>query len=161
MPEFIYEDLLPIGADETEYRLISKAGVSTFEADGRTFLKVSPEAIRNLTEVAMHDISHYLRSEHLAQLANILKDPESSPNDRFVALDLLKNANISAGGILPMCQDTGTAIVMGKKGQQVLTSERDEVTISRGIYDAFTKLNLRYSQLAPVRCGERREEHRK
>jgi len=154
MPEFIYEDLLPIGADETEYRLISNAGVSTFEADGRTFLKVSPEAIRNLTEVAMHDISHYLRSEHLAQLANILKDPESSPNDRFVALDLLKNANISAGGILPMCQDTGTAIVMGKKGQQVLTSERDEVTISRGIYDAFTKLNLRYSQLAPVTMWE-------
>jgi fumarate hydratase class I len=154
MPEFIYEDLLPVGPDQTEYRLISKEGVSTFEADGRTFLKVSPEAIRNLTEVAMHDISHYLRSEHLAQLANILKDPESSPNDRFVALDLLKNANISAGGVLPMCQDTGTAIVMGKKGQQVLTSERDEVTISKGIYDAFTKLNLRYSQLAPVAVWE-------
>ena len=154
MPEFIYEDLLPIGPDQTEYRLLSKEGVSTFEADGRTFLKVSPEAIRNLTEVAIHDISHYLRSEHLQQLANILKDPESSPNDRFVALDLLKNANISAGGILPMCQDTGTAIVMGKKGQQVLTEERDEVTISKGIYDAFTKLNLRYSQLAPVTVWE-------
>jgi fumarate hydratase class I len=154
MPEFIYEDLLPVGPDQTEYRLVSKDGLSTFEADGRTFLKVSPEAIRNLTEVAMHDISHYLRSEHLQQLANILKDPESSPNDRFVALDLLKNANISAGGILPMCQDTGTAIVMGKKGQQVLTSERDEVTISKGIFDAFTKLNLRYSQLAPVTVWE-------
>ena len=154
MPEFIYEDLLPVGADTTEYRLISKDGVSTFEADGKTFLKVSPEAIRNLTEVAMHDISHYLRSEHLQQLANILKDPESSPNDRFVALDLLKNANISAGGVLPMCQDTGTAIVMGKKGQCVLTSERDEVTISRGLYDAYTKLNLRYSQLAAVSMWE-------
>ena len=154
MPEFIYEDLLPVGADTTEYRLISKDGVSTFEADGKTFLKVSPEAIRNLTEVALHDISHYLRSEHLQQLANILKDPESSPNDRFVALDLLKNANISAGGVLPMCQDTGTAIVMGKKGQCVLTSERDEVTISRGIYDAYTKLNLRYSQLAAVSMWE-------
>ena len=154
MPEFIYEDLLPIGEDETEYRLVSNEGVSTFEADGRTFLKVSPEAIRKLTEVAMHDISHYLRSDHLAQLAKILRDPESSPNDRFVALDLLKNANISAGGILPMCQDTGTAIIMGKKGQQVLTSERDEVTISRGVYDAFTKLNLRYSQLAPVTMWE-------
>jgi len=154
MPEFIYEDLLPVGADTTEYRLISKDGVSTFEADGKTFLKVSPEAIRNLTEIAMHDISHYLRSEHLQQLANILKDPESSPNDRFVALDLLKNANISAGGVLPMCQDTGTAIVMGKKGQCVLTSERDEVTISRGIYDAYTKLNLRYSQLAAVSMWE-------
>ena len=154
MPEFIYEDLLPVGADTTEYRLVSKDGVSTFEADGRTFLKVTPEAIRNLTEVAIHDISHYLRSDHLQQLANIFKDPESSPNDRFVALDLLKNANISAGGILPMCQDTGTAIIMGKKGQQVLTSERDEVTISRGVYDAFTKLNLRYSQLAPVTMWE-------
>ena len=154
MPEFIYEDLLPVGADTTEYRLVSKEGVSTFDADGKTFLKVSPEAIRNLTEVALHDISHYLRADHLQQLANILKDPESSPNDRFVALDLLKNANISAGGILPMCQDTGTAIVMGKKGQHVLTSERDEVTISRGIYDAFTKLNLRYSQLAPVTTWE-------
>jgi fumarate hydratase class I len=154
MPEFIYEDLLPIGPDTTEYRLVSTEGVSTFEADGRTFLKVTPEAIRALTEVAIHDISHYLRSEHLQQLANILKDPESSPNDRFVALDLLKNANISAGGVLPMCQDTGTAIVMGKKGQQVLTSERDEVTISRGIYDAYTKLNLRYSQLAPVTTWE-------
>ena len=150
MPEFIYEDLLPVGPDTTQYRLISSDGVSTFEGDGKTFLKVTPEAIRNLTEVALHDISHYLRSEHLQQLANILKDPESSANDRFVALDLLKNANIAAGGILPMCQDTGTAIVMGKKGQQVLTSEQDEVTISRGIYDAFTKLNLRYSQLAPV-----------
>jgi fumarate hydratase class I len=102
----------------------------------------------------MHDISHYLRGEHLQQLANILKDPEASPNDRFVALDLLKNANISAGGILPMCQDTGTAIIMGKKGQQVLTTERDEITISRGVFDAFTKLNLRYSQLAPVTVWE-------
>jgi fumarate hydratase class I len=102
----------------------------------------------------MHDISHYLRGEHLQQLANILKDPESSPNDRFVALDLLKNANISAGGILPMCQDTGTAIIMGKKGQYVLTSERDEITISRGVFGAFTKLNLRYSQLAPVTMWE-------
>jgi len=154
MSEFIYEDLLPIGPDKTEYRKISGDGASTFTADGKTFVKVSPEAIRNLTEIAMHDISHYLRGEHLQQLANILKDPESSPNDRFVALDLLKNANISAGGILPMCQDTGTAIVMGKKGQYVITSERDESTISRGIFDAFTKLNLRYSQLAPVTMWE-------
>jgi fumarate hydratase class I len=98
----------------------------------------------------MHDISHYLRSDHLAQLASILDDPESSPNDRFVALDLLKNANISAGGILPMCQDTGTALVMGKKGQHVITSEKDEISISRGVYESFTKLNLRYSQLAPI-----------
>jgi len=153
-PEFKYEDLLPIGEDSTEYRLLSKEGVSAFSADGREFLKVEAGAISNLTEVAIHDISHYLRSEHLAQLANILKDPESSPNDRFVALDLLKNANISAGGVLPMCQDTGTAIVMGKKGQQVLTSEKDEISISKGVYDAFTKLNLRYSQLAPLSTWE-------
>jgi len=153
-PEFSYQDLLPIGPDETEYRLISNEGVSPFTADGRQFLKVSKDAISNLTQVALHDISHYLRSEHLEQLANILKDPESSPNDRFVATDLLKNANISAGGILPMCQDTGTAIVMGKKGQQVLTEEKDEISISRGVYDAFTKLNLRYSQLAPVTTWE-------
>jgi fumarate hydratase class I len=153
-PEFTYQDLLPIGEDKTEYRLLSSEGISTFTAEGREFLKVSPSAISNLTQVAIHDISHYLRAEHLQQLANILKDPESSPNDRFVALDLLKNANISAGGILPMCQDTGTAIVMGKKGQQVLTDEKDEISISKGVYDAFTKLNLRYSQLAPVTTWE-------
>lgn len=123
-PEFSYQDLLPIGEDKTEYRLLSSDGITTFSADGKEFLKVSPALIENLTEVALHDISHYLRSEHLAQLANILKDPESSPNDRFVAIDLLKNANISAGGVLPMCQDTGTVIVMGKKGQQVLTTEK-------------------------------------
>ena len=154
MADFAYEDLLPIGKDETEYRLVSTEGIATFEADGKVFLKVSPEAISQLTEIAMHDINHYLRSSHLQQLANILADPESSPNDRFVALDLLKNANISAGGILPMCQDTGTALVMGKKGQYVITSERDEISISRGVYDAYTKLNLRYSQMAPVTTWE-------
>ncbi len=160
MPEFNYGELLPIGADTTAYRLLSKDGVSTFEGGGHTFLTVDSKAITNLTEVAMHDISHYLRSAHLQQLANILKDPEASPNDRFVALDLLKNANIAAGGILPMCQDTGTALVMGKKGQYVLTNlnkekkEKDEESISRGIYNAFTKLNLRYSQLAPVTTWE-------
>ena len=153
-PEFSYEDLLPIGPDTTEYRKISSDGVATFAAEGKEFLKVSPEAITNLTQVAIHDISHYLRAAHLQQLQNILKDPESSPNDRFVALDLLKNANISAGGILPMCQDTGTAIVMGKKGQRVLTSEKDEVSISRGVYNSYTELNLRYSQLAPVTTWE-------
>ena len=153
-PEFSYQDLLPIGEDKTEYRLLSSDGIATFSADGKEFLKISPAVIENLTEVALHDISHYLRSEHLAQLANILKDPESSPNDRFVALDLLKNANISAGGVLPMCQDTGTVIVMGKKGQQVLTTEKDELSISKGVYEAFTKLNLRYSQLAPVTTWE-------
>jgi fumarate hydratase class I len=150
MPEFNYEDLLPLGPETTTYRKLDIDGVSTFSADGRTFLKVTPGAIERLTAIAIHDINHYLRSEHLGQLASILKDPEASPNDRFVALDLLKNANISAGGVLPMCQDTGTALVMAKKGQQVLTDEKDEVTISRGIYNAYTSLNLRYSQLAPI-----------
>ena len=149
-PQFSYSDLLPIGEDKTKYRNIGKDGVSVVKLGDREFLQVAPEALTLLTETAIHDISHYLRAEHLQQLANILKDPEASPNDRFVALDLLKNANISAGGILPMCQDTGTAIVMGKKGQYVLTTAKDEVAISQGIYDAYTKLNLRYSQMAPV-----------
>ena len=150
MPEFTYSDLLPVGEDTTEYRLVTTEGVSTFNAGGIEFLTVAPEAITRLTEEALHDISHYLRPAHLQQLANILDDTEASPNDRFVALDLLKNANIAAGGILPMCQDTGTALVMGKKGQHTLTSEKDEVSISRGVYNAYTKLNLRYSQMAPV-----------
>jgi fumarate hydratase class I len=150
MPDFTYSDLLQLGPDQTSYRRITGAGVSTFEADGIEFLKVSPEAITALTYEAIHDISHYLRKEHLQQLRNIVNDPEASANDRFVALDLLKNANIAAGGILPMCQDTGTAIVMGKKGQHTLTSEKDEISISRGVYDAYTQLNLRYSQMAPV-----------
>jgi fumarate hydratase class I len=156
MPEFAYCDLLPIGPDATEYRLVTKEGVSTVSAAGRTFLEVSPEALRLLTAQAMHDIAHYLRPAHLSQLASIMNDPEASPNDRFVALDLLKNANIAAGGILPMCQDTGTAIVMGKRGQNVLTDGRDEEHIARGVYDAYTKLNLRYSQLAPVTMWEER-----
>ncbi len=150
MPEFNYSDLLPIGEDTTEYRLVSTEGVSTFTAQGIEFLQVAPEAITRLTEEAIHDISHFLRPAHLQQLANILADSEASPNDRFVALDLLKNANISAGGVLPMCQDTGTALIMGKKGQHTLTSEKDEVSISQGVYNAYTKLNLRYSQMAPV-----------
>ena len=149
-PQFSYSDLLPIGKDKTKYRNIGKAGVSVIKLGDREFLQVAPEALTLLTETAIHDISHYLRAEHLQQLANILKDPEASPNDRFVALDLLKNANISAGGILPMCQDTGTALVMGKNGQYVLTTAKDEVAITQGIYDAYTKLNLRYSQMAPV-----------
>jgi fumarate hydratase class I len=149
-PQFSYSDLLPVGEDKTKYRNLGKAGISVIKLGDREFLQVEPEALTLLTETAIHDISHYLRAEHLQQLANILKDPEASPNDRFVALDLLKNANISAGGILPMCQDTGTALVMGKKGQYVLTTAKDEVAISQGIYEAFTKLNLRYSQMAPV-----------
>ncbi|GAA2660639.1 fumarate hydratase [Streptomyces lunalinharesii] len=150
MPEFAYTDLLPTGEDDTPYRLVTSEGVSTFEADGRTFLKVEPEALRTLAAEAMHDIAHYLRPTHLTQLRKILDDPEASANDRFVALDLLKNANIAAAGVLPMCQDTGTAIVMGKRGQQVLTEGGDEAALSRGIYDAYTQLNLRYSQMAPL-----------
>ncbi|WP_137979362.1 FumA C-terminus/TtdB family hydratase beta subunit [Streptomyces violaceusniger] len=154
MPEFAYSDLLPLGEDTTPYRLVTSEGVSTFEADGRTFLKVEPEALRTLAAEAMHDISHYLRPAHLAQLRRILDDPEASANDRFVALDLLKNANIAAAGVLPMCQDTGTAIVMGKRGQNVLTQGGDEEALSRGVYDAYTKLNLRYSQMAPLTMWE-------
>jgi len=153
-PEFHYSDLLPIGPDESEYRFLGKEGIEVVEAAGRTFITVSPEAITKLTEEAIHDINHYLRPAHLQQLRNIIDDKDASANDRFVALDLLKNANISAGGILPMCQDTGTALVMGKKGQQVLTSERDEISISRGVFNAYTKLNLRYSQMAPVTVWE-------
>ncbi|MFC5817105.1 fumarate hydratase [Nonomuraea harbinensis] len=150
MADFDYTDLLPLGADDTEYRLITSEGVRTVEAAGRTFLEVDPEALRQLTEAAIHDISHFLRPSHLAQLRKIVDDPESSGNDRFVALDLLKNASISAGGVLPMCQDTGTAIVMGKRGRHVLTDGRDAEAISRGVYDAYTKLNLRYSQMTPL-----------
>jgi fumarate hydratase class I len=150
MPAFDYTDLLPLGPTDTPYRLLTTDGVSTVEAAGRELLVVEPEALRLLTATAMRDIAHLLRPGHLQQLRNILDDPEASPNDRFVALDLLKNANIAAGGVLPMCQDTGTAIVMGKRGQDVLTRGRDEEHISRGVYDAYTTLNLRYSQLAPL-----------
>ena len=153
-PTFSYSQLLPLGKDETKYRLVSKEGVKVVKLGDRQFLEVAPEALTKLTAEAIHDISHYLRPDHLQQLANIITDPESSPNDRFVATDLLKNANISAGGILPMCQDTGTALVMAKKGQHVLTTSNDEVAISQGIYDAFTNLNLRYSQLAPLTTWE-------
>ena len=149
-PQFSYADLLPIGEDKTKYRNIGKAGVSVIKLGDREFLQVEPEALTLLSETAIHDISHYLRAGHLQQLADILKDPEASPNDRFVALDLLKNANIAAGGILPMCQDTGTALVMGKRGQYVLTTAKDEVAIAQGIYNAYTNLNLRYSQMAPT-----------
>jgi fumarate hydratase class I len=156
MADFTYTDLLPTGPDETPYRLLTTEGVSTVDAGGRTFLQVAPEALRTLAYEAIHDIQHLLRPAHLAQLRRILDDPEASPNDRFVALDLLKNANIAAGGVLPMCQDTGTAIVMGKRGQHVLTEGPDESAISRGIFDAYQTLNLRYSQLAPLTMWDER-----
>ncbi len=155
MVEFRYEDMLPIGEDPTPYRLLTTEGVETVEGpDGRTFLKVAPEALELLAETAMHDIAHYLRPAHLAQLRTILDDPEASPNDKFVALDLMKNANIAAGGVLPMCQDTGTAIIMGKRGQQVLSDGTDERPLSQGVFEAYTKLNLRYSQNAPLTMWE-------
>ena len=124
MTEFVYQDLLPLGPDDTPYRLLTTDHVSTFEAAGQRFLQVEPEALTLLTRQAMRDIAHLLRPGHLAQLRRILDDPEASANDRFVALELLKNANIAAGGVLPVCQDTGTAIVMGKKGQYVLHRRR-------------------------------------
>ena len=150
MADFAYSDLLPLGPDTTEYRLVSGEGVSTFSAAGRTFLKVEPEALTRLTAEAMHDIAHYLRTEHLEQLRSILDDPEASDNDRFVATELLHNANIAAGGVLPMCQDTGTAVIMGRKGEQVLTFADDAEAISRGVYDTYHTSNLRYSQLAAL-----------
>jgi fumarate hydratase, class I len=156
MPEFSFTELLPTGPDDTEYRKLDLTGVSEAEAYGRKFLQIEPGVLTALTREAMRDIAHLLRPGHLRQLRSILDDPEASPNDRYVALDLLKNACIAAGGVLPMCQDTGTAIVMGKRGQHVLTDGRDEVHIARGIYDAYTQLNLRYSQLAPLTMWDER-----
>jgi fumarate hydratase class I len=154
MPEFRYADLLPLGEETTEYRQLASDGIAVRSAFGRDFIEVEPGVLALLTETAMHDIAHLLRPGHLRQLRSILDDPEASGNDRFVARDLLQNACIAAGGVLPMCQDTGTAIVMGKRGQQVLTDGRDEEHIARGVYDAYTKLNLRYSQLAPLTMWE-------
>ncbi len=159
MVEFAFEHLLPgaggNGADETPWRLVTTDGVSVVDGPGgRPFVQIAPEALRLLTETAMHDINHYLRPAHLEQLRRILEDDEASNNDKFVALDLLKNANIAAGGVLPMCQDTGTAIIMGKRGQGVLTDGDDEKPLSQGVFDAYTRLNLRYSQMAPVTTWE-------
>jgi len=150
MADFDFTELFPLGPDTTKYRLISTEGVSTFDTPEGTFLKVDPSAITLLTSTAMRDIAHLLRSSHLQQLRNILDDPEASDNDRFVALDLLKNASIAAGGILPMCQDTGTAIVKGKKGQFVFTGGGDEEAIAKGVYDTYLTSNLRYSQIAAL-----------
>ena len=153
-PEFAYTDLLPLLEDPyatTTYRRLSGDGISTVDGpDGHTFLRVDPEALRLLTATAMRDISHLLRPTHLAQVAAILDDPEASDNDRFVALELLRNANIAAGGVLPSCQDTGTAVIVAKKGQLVLTDGSDREAMSRGVYDTFQTSNLRYSQLAPL-----------
>jgi fumarate hydratase class I len=156
MPEFAYTDLLPLGPDTTDYRLLTADGITTHRSLGREFLEVDPEALTLVAREGMRDIAHLLRPGHLRQLRAILDDPEASPNDRYVARDLLKNACIAAGGVLPMCQDTGTAIVMGKRGGEVLTDGRDEEHLARGIFDAYTQLNLRYSQLVPASMYEER-----
>ncbi len=150
MAAFEYQDILPLGADDTPYRLLTTEGVSTFEAAGHTFLRVAPEAITRLTTEAMKDIAHLLRPGHLSSLSKILDDPEASDNDRFVAVELLKNACIAAGGVLPSCQDTGTAIVKGKKGQFVFTGGGDEAAIAHGVFDTYLTSNLRYSQMAAL-----------
>src|SRR2546430_2547971 len=156
-PTMRYSPLLPLGPDTTDYRLLTTDGVELVDGPrGLRFLSVDPAVLTRLTAEAMHDIAHYLRPAHLAQLRSIVADPEASPNDRFVAMDLLRNANIAAGGVLPMCQDTGTAIVMGKRGRHVLTDGTDEEAIARGVFDAYTTLNLRYSQLAPITMWEER-----
>ncbi|MFM8482345.1 MAG: fumarate hydratase [Actinomycetota bacterium] len=154
MAEFAFTEILPLGKDETPYRLVTTEGVSTFETSAGTFLKVDLAAITRLTQEGMREIAHFLRPSHLQQLRNILDDPEASDNDRFVAHDLLKNAAISAGGVLPMCQDTGTAIVKAKKGQFVFTGGGDEEAIARGVYDTYLTSNLRYSQMAPLSMYE-------
>ncbi len=159
MPEFDFTEVLlldanPGGPHDTTYRLVTTEGVSTFETSEGRFLKVEPEALTRLTQEAMRDIAHLLRPTHLQQLRNILDDPEASANDRFVAMDLLQNANIAAGGVLPMCQDTGTAIVKAKKGQYVFTGGGDEQAIARGIFNTYQTSNLRYSQMAPITMYE-------
>jgi fumarate hydratase class I len=151
MPTFAYQEILETGHhDATTWQRISSDHVEEFEARGKKFLHVAPEALTLLTKTAMFDIAHLLRPGHLGQLRAILDDPEASANDRFVALELLKNANIAAGGILPGCQDTGTAIVMGKKGQYCITDGNDEAAISKGVFDTYAEANLRYSQVAPL-----------
>ncbi|MEO0035118.1 MAG: hypothetical protein RLZZ501_1141 [Pseudomonadota bacterium] len=154
MSDFAYHELFPLGPDETPYRPLGAEGVATTRLDGQEILTVTPAAITRLIKEAIRDTSHLLRPGHLAQLRAILDDPEASDNDRFVAYDLPKNACIAAGGVLPMCQDTGTAIIMGKKGERVWTGGSDEAAISRGVAEAYTELNLRYSQTAPLSMYE-------
>jgi fumarate hydratase, class I len=156
MPEFTPAELLPLGADTTEYRLLTADGVTPRGAFGKEFIEVAPELLTLVAREGMRDIAHLLRPGHLRQLRSILDDPEASPNDRYVARDLLQNACIAAGGVLPMCQDTGTAIIMGKRGGEVLTDGRDEEHLARGVFDAYTQLNLRYSQLAPLTMWDER-----
>ena len=153
-PEFIYQDILEIGADDTAYRHLTSEFVSVSEFEGQEILKIDPAALTHLAKEAIRDVSFMLRPAHLKQVASILDDPEASQNDHHVAMTLLRNAEVSAQGVLPFCQDTGTAIVMGKKGQQVWTGAKDEEALSRGIYETYTKENLRYSQTVPLNMYE-------
>ena len=150
MTAFKYQEMFPAAEDSTDYRLLTDAHVSAASFGGVEVLKIDPDGLTRLTEQAFYDVSHLLRSSHLKQLAGILEDPESSANDRYVAFELLKNAVISAEGVFPMCQDTGTAIIIGKKGQRVWTDCSDEAALAKGVYNAYTKGNLRYSQNAPL-----------
>ena len=150
VPPYKHTPLFPLGKDTTTYRKITSAGVRVEKIMGRDMLVVEREALRALAEAAFIDISHLLRPAHLKSLKSIVEDPEASDNDKFVAFDFLKNANIAAGGVLPMCQDTGTAIIMGKKGRLVFTDGEDEAALAEGSRDAYLKKNLRYSQLAPL-----------
>ena len=150
MSNFVHHTMFQVGEDPSPYRKLSIDYVSEAQFDGKKILKIDPQAIIELTFEAFKDVSHLLRPEHLAQLSKILDDPEASDNDRFVALDLLKNANIASGGVLPMCQDTGTAIIMGKKGQNVWTGGGDEAAVSEGVERTYLETNLRYSQVAPL-----------
>ncbi|PZP45446.1 MAG: fumarate hydratase [Azospirillum brasilense] len=152
--DFRFSPLLPLGEDRTRYRRLPIEGVKTLEVAGKRVLSIPEKALEDLAFAACHDVSHLLRPAHLTQLRKILDDPEASPNDRFVALDLLKNANIAAGGVLPMCQDTGTAIVFGKKGQRVWVEGDEEEALSYGVFRTYTETNLRYSQMAPLSMFE-------
>src|SRR6185503_11194688 len=154
LPSYRHTPPFPLGKDTTTYRKITAEGVRVETVLGREVVVVSHEAMRALSEAAFTDINHLLRPAHLASLKHIVEDPEATGNDKFVAYDLLKNANIAAGGVLPMCQDTGTAIVMGKKGRAIVTDGSDEGAIAEGIRDAYLKKNLRYSQVAPLSMFE-------
>src|SRR6202163_2328091 len=151
---FLYSPMFPLGPDRTVWKRLPIEGVRTATCVGQSVLRIAPEALSELAVRACHDVSHLLRPAHLASLRAILDDPEASSNDRFVALDLLKNANIAAGGVLPMCQDTGTAIVFGKKGQRVWVDGDEEEALSWGVHRTYTETNLRYSQMAPLSMYE-------
>jgi len=154
--EFKYQEPFPLKEDKADYRLLTREHVTTTEFEGKKIVRVQPEGLTLLAETAFREVSHLLRSSHLEQLSKILHDPESSDNDRYVALEMIKNAVIAAEGVFPMCQDTGTAIIIGKKGQQIWTYSRDEEALSKGVFNAYVRNNLRYSQNAPLTMYDER-----